>query len=61
MRNKFKIILPDGTKYKPPEKTMIIMNTDGIVFLATNIPWEGWYIRNLSDVVSSYTVVMENK
>lgn len=61
MRNKFKIILPDGSKYKPPERTMVVMNTDGIVFLASNHDWDGWYVRKLSDVVQSYNIVMENK
>ena len=61
MRNKFKIILPDGSKYKPPERTMIVMNTDGVVFLATDHDYDGWHVRRLSDVVQSYSVVMENK
>jgi hypothetical protein len=58
-RNKFDIILPDGTKYKPPEKTMIIMNADGVVFLATNEGWDGWYIRLLSVTIPRYDVVMK--
>ena len=61
LRNKFKIVLPDGSKYKPPEKTMIVMNSDGVVFLATDCGYLGWYVRRLSDTIKTYTVVMENK
>lgn len=58
-RNKFDIILPDGTKYYPPAKTMIVMNTDGVVFLATDNEWYGWHVRLLSLTVPRYDVVMK--
>jgi hypothetical protein len=30
MRKKFKILLPDGTKYKPPEDYIVVRNETGV-------------------------------
>lgn len=58
-RHKFRIRLPDGSVYKPPPKTMVVMNTGGVVFLATDCDYSGWYVRKLSDTVPKYDVVMK--
>jgi hypothetical protein len=56
MRNKFKIILPDGSVYKPKKNQMTIMNTEGIIFLSEHFDYAGWYIQRLSAVIPAYKV-----
>lgn len=63
-RQKFKIMYPSdhpeedkqGTQYKPPSKSMIVMNSDGVFFVFSG----GDYypsIKKLSDVLPKYDVV----
>lgn len=59
MRNKFKIILPDGSEYKPEKRQMIVMNQDGVVYLCEDIDWQGWYMGLLSDSVKQYDIVFQ--
>lgn len=40
MRNNFKIILPDGSEYKPEKDKMIVMTQDGVVYLCEYIDWQ---------------------
>jgi hypothetical protein len=56
MRHKFKIILPDRSVFKPKKNQMIIMNTEGIVFLSEYFDYAGWYIQRLSAVIPAYEV-----
>lgn len=59
MRNKFKIILPDGSEYKPPKHMMLVMTQDGVVYLCEYIDWQGWYMGLLSDSVKQYDIVFQ--
>jgi hypothetical protein len=63
MRKKFTIFYdtrnPDikkaGTKFKPGEKSMVVMNGQGVFFLFNGEPYYP-SIRLLSDVIGSYDV-----
>ena len=57
MRNKFKIMLPDGTEYKPPKGSMVVMNQDGVVFVVTDQHWLGTHLCLLSELVPKYNIV----
>jgi hypothetical protein len=54
MRNKF-AIYKDGVRYKCPDKSMIVMNSEGVFYLCT---MEEYYpsIKRLYDVLGSYAV-----
>lgn len=64
MRQKFKIMYPQdhhepekrGKPYRPPAKSMVVMNSAGIFFLFNG---EAYYpsIRKLSEVLPKYDVV----
>ena len=63
MRKKFNILYDDrnldikktGTKFKPGEKSMVVMNSQGVFFLFNGEPYYP-SIRLLSDVIGSYDV-----
>jgi hypothetical protein len=57
MRNKFKVILHDGSKYKPPKGSMLVLNQDGVVFLVTDYGYAGYSVRLLSEVLPKYFVI----
>ena len=64
MRQKFRILYPKdhpeedkrGTRYKPPEIHMVVMNGGGCFFL---VGMEAYYpsVQKLSDVLPKYDVV----
>lgn len=61
MRKKFKIFLPDGTKYKPPKDSFVAMSDQGIFFLVT-IPKDWYtYVRPLHKEVPKCDVVWNNE
>jgi len=67
MRKKFKILYPKdyydsekrGQPYKPPAKSMVVMNGSGVFFLFNG---EQYYpsIRKLSDVLDKYDVIWKD-
>jgi hypothetical protein len=64
MKKKFKIYYPSdfhdkslaGKRYKPPEKHMIVMNSDGLFWLVDFSDYY-LYIKKLSDVLEKWDVV----
>jgi hypothetical protein len=66
MRTKFKIMYPSdhheidkrGKPYKPPNNSMVVMNSQGIFFLYVGAEYYP-YIKNLSDVLPTYDVVWD--
>lgn len=67
MRKKFKILYPSdhsdqskrGQPYKPPSKSMVVMNGDGVFFLFNG---QQYYpsIQKLSDVLPKYDVIWKD-
>ena len=55
-RKKFKIILPEGGRYKPQKGSMVIMNGDGIFFLLSGVHDYYTSFSLLSGVIGNYTV-----
>ena len=60
MRKKF-IIYKDGVKYKPPQGSMIVMNSDGIFFQVTGMQDYYLGINKLSDAIGNYDVIWKGE
>ena len=56
MRKKFKIMLEDGTPYRPPKDKFVVMNPQGVFFLVDKSDYYT-YINKLSLIIGKYDVV----
>jgi hypothetical protein len=56
MRNKFEIILPDDQKFKPKKSQIVLMTSEGVLLIAEDCGYSGWFLRRLSEVVPKYDV-----
>jgi len=60
MRKKFKVVDPStGERYKPGDKKMVVMNSDGVFFVFCG---EKYYpsLWKLSDKLPKYDIVWED-
>lgn len=56
MQHKFKVVLTDGSVYKPPLGKFVVMSSQGVFFLV-DMSYFYIHVTKLSDEIGAYTVV----